>query len=57
MTTTFTAMPIKMTASAMRFLGCVMASPYSRTGARFIDRDQVQGFLAPLGMIVEGAEE
>ena len=28
MTTAFTAIPIKMTMSAMRFLGCDMAEPY-----------------------------
>jgi hypothetical protein len=46
MTTAFTAIPIKMTMSAIRFLGVArlldvdMAATYSARGAPFIDLDQ-----------------
>jgi hypothetical protein len=40
MTTAFTAIPIKMTTSAIRFLGGGMAGFYSTPVARSIDSDQ-----------------
>ncbi len=40
MTTAFTAMPVKMTTSAMRFLGCDMAGDYARSAPFIIDQDQ-----------------
>jgi hypothetical protein len=40
MTTAFTAIPMKMTMSASRFRGDVMAQPYSPRGAWVIDPDQ-----------------
>lgn len=42
MTTTFTAIPIKMTMSAMRFLGDDMGKSYPSAGAASIDPDQVR---------------
>jgi hypothetical protein len=41
MTTAFTAIPMKMTTSAMRFLGDDMAEPYPMVASLFIDPDQV----------------
>ena len=41
MTTAFTAIPVKMTMSAMRFLGDDMSKSYPSSGAAFIDPDQV----------------
>jgi hypothetical protein len=41
MTTAFTAMPMKMTTSAIRFLGgCDMAESYPTIGALSINTDQ-----------------
>jgi|APSaa5957512535_1039671.scaffolds.fasta_scaffold11121_5 hypothetical protein len=40
MTTTFTAIPVKITTSAMRFLGCDMGRLYPRSTTGIIDRDQ-----------------
>ncbi len=37
MTTTFTAIPIKMTMSAIRFLGGAMTGRYPSTGVASID--------------------
>lgn len=48
MTTAFTAIPKKITISAMRFLGCDMAGPYRIPRSRFIDPYQVQGISMPL---------
>jgi hypothetical protein len=56
MTTTLTAIPMKMTASARRFLECVMAAAYSRSGASLIDPDQVQQILRPVNLGVKVAE-
>jgi hypothetical protein len=40
MTTAFTAIPMKMTMSASRFLVCDMKGLYSTTDSRIIDTDQ-----------------
>lgn len=40
MTTTLTAIPIKITTSAMRFLGCDMAVNYPKSNALGNDTDQ-----------------
>jgi len=42
MTTAFTAMPMKMTMSAMRFLGDDMGKFYPVAGAPYIDPHQVE---------------
>jgi hypothetical protein len=42
MTTAFTAIPIKMTTSAIRFFGNAMTEFYPGSGAAFIDPDQVR---------------
>ena len=41
MTTAFTAIPLKMTTSTMRFLGNDMAKSYPTADARSTDVDQV----------------
>ena len=42
MTTAFTAMPMKITMSAMRFLGVDMSKFYPSAGAASIDRRQTR---------------
>ena len=44
MTTTLTAMPKKMTTSAIFFKRGDMSRPYPILGARFIDQDQILEF-------------
>ena len=46
MTTAFTAIPIKMTTSAIRFLGDAMTGAYPNSGAAFIDPDQAGGIFS-----------
>lgn len=40
MTTAFTAIPMKITTSAMRFLGCDIMAIYSIRDVAIIDQDQ-----------------